>query len=237
MLDHLIPLHRQNEDVIVHLIKFLILLRPHLRVNVPQQDQILEEDDVGNTNVELELRPVLISPYFDLLLGLSDDVLEVGALEDALAGPADLSQAALAHVIAAEELVLGRQVQQRWQDFDVEGVIAVDLGLLEAVDPEDALHAESVVLEELLEERPGAQKVLVGLLVAPEFLRQFVVLILHYFSFIITNKHHISRKLSFHLTYLCCHPIGMSQKQFFILYLTVVIFITSDKFPPVHQKL
>ena len=55
------------------------------------------------------------------------------------------------------------------------------LGLLEAVDPEDALHAESVLLEELLEEGARAEKIFIGFLVAPEFLWELVVLIIHYY--------------------------------------------------------
>lgn len=183
MLDHLIPLHRQYQDVVVHLIKFLVLLHPHLRVDVPKQDQILEDDDVRNTDVQLELRPVIVSLVFYLFFDLGDDVFEVGALEDALAGPADLGQTALSHIVATEELILSRQVQQRWQDFDVKRVITEDLGLLEAVDPKDALHAESVLLEEFLEECPRTLQILVCLLVAPEFLWELVVLIVHYYIF------------------------------------------------------
>lgn len=51
MLDHLTALHRQDKDIVVHLLKFLVPLRPHLRVDVPKQDQILEDDDVRNTDV------------------------------------------------------------------------------------------------------------------------------------------------------------------------------------------
>ena len=187
VLHCLVRLNGQNEDIVVQLRKGGIVGFFCLEIEVPRQDQSAKDDQVGNSNVQLELHPLLVPLLINQPQGLLSDSLNDSFLKHPRASPTSLRHSPLPRSISSQQFIFRRTLEQHWQGFHREGRIRVQSRLFEAVNAVDAPYTKPMLDEQGFEEGFGMIESLKCAFVAPEGLGQCVLLIILHFLLYTNN--------------------------------------------------
>lgn len=187
VLDCLVRLYRQNEDIVIQLSKRGIASFFCLEIEVSRQDQSAKDDQVGNSDVQLKLHPLLIPLLIDQPQSLVSDSLYHSFLKHPRASPTNLSHSPLPRPISPQQFILRGTLEQHWQGLHREGRIRVQPRLLKAIYPVNTPYAKPMFDEQGFEEGFGVVESLKCALVAPEGLGQCVLLIILHFLLYTNN--------------------------------------------------